>query len=371
MNIVFVRAFLPHLDARMGKYARALIQSGCDVRFIGWSRSQARSDVDSDRTFLFERNAALGGRWRNVFALLAWNFFIFRTLMNLRKEISIVHAVDLESAISAYIFCRVFRKPIVFDIYDHYAETRNIKGLPGRVVSAIERRLAQRADLTILADEARLEQHALKMAKNLMIIENVPDVSLLSTELVIDENKPIKIGYFGVLEKQHRGLENLLEVFSGCENFELHFAGYGPLEEKILEKSRSFSNVKFYGALSHEQGIEKLSGMHCIVGFYYLTVPNHRYASPNKYYEHLLLGRPLLTTFGTPPGKKVIAENTGWALKEGIKPLVRWADELDTRDFMNKGINARNLWDKCYKTYAKEIIGGEYYLRLKKITQND
>jgi hypothetical protein len=82
----------------------------------------------------------------------------------------------------------------------------------------IERKLAQRADLTILADEARLEQHALKAAENLMIIENVPDVSWPINELVVEENKPIKIGYFGVLEKQHRGLENLLEVFLGSKN---------------------------------------------------------------------------------------------------------------------------------------------------------
>ena len=371
MNIVFVRAFLPHLDARMGKYVRALRESEFDVSFIGWARGQACSDIESDRTFLFGRNAALGGRWRNVFALMAWNLFIFKTLMNLRKNISIVHAIDLESVISAYIFCRIFNKSIVFDIYDHYADTRNIKGIPGRLISSIERKFAQHADLTILADEARLQQHALKPAENLMIIENVPDVSWLSNELVMGKNKPIKIGYFGVLEKQHRGLENLLEVFSGSEKFELHFAGYGPLEERILEKSRSYSNVKFYGALNHEQGMEKLSGMHCVVGFYYLTVPNHRFASPNKYYEHLLLGRPLLTTIDTPPGNKVIAENTGWALNEGIKPLVLWAEGLNTEDFLLKGSNARKLWEKYYKNYAKETIGDEYRLRLKRIARND
>lgn len=371
MNIVFVRAFLPHLDARMGKYVRALGQSGCDVRFIGWARGQARSDVESDRIFLFERNAVLGGRWRNVLALLTWNFFIFRTLMSLRKDVSIVHAVDLESTISAYIFCRIFNKAIVFDIYDHYADTRGIKGITGRFISSIERKLAQCADLTILADKARLEQHALKAAENLMIIENVPDISWLSKKMVTEENKPIKIGYFGVLEKKHRGLENLLEVFSGSEKFELHFAGYGPLEEKIMEKSRTYSNVKFYGALNHEQGMEKLSEMHCVAGFYYLTVPNHRFASPNKYYEHLLLGRPLLTTIGTPPGNKVIAENTGWALNEGVMPLLIWADQLKTDDLRSKGENARRLWDKNYKNYAKEIIGSEYCFRLRKIVRND
>ncbi|WP_182284649.1 hypothetical protein [Comamonas testosteroni] len=371
MNVVFVRAFLPHLDARMGKYVRALRRSEFDISYIGWARGQTSSDVDPDRTFLFRRNAALGGRWRNVFALMAWNVFIFKTLMSLRKSISIVHAIDLDSVISAYIFCRIFNKSIVFDIYDHYADTRNIKGVSGKLISLIERKLAQRADLTILADEARLEQHALKAAENLMIIENVPDVSWPINELVVEENKPIKIGYFGVLEKQHRGLENLLEVFAGSEKFELHLAGYGPLEEKILEKSRSYSNVKFYGALNHEQGMEKLSGMHCVVGFYYLTVPNHRFASPNKYYEHLLLGLPLLTTYGTPPGNKVVNENTGWALSEGIESLLNWADQLDIDDLRIKGRNARNLWEKYYKNYAKETIGGEYLHRLNRISSND
>ncbi|MEQ6474919.1 hypothetical protein [Comamonas sp. wu1-DMT] len=371
MKIVFVRAFLPHLDARMGKYARALSQSGSDVKFIGWARGQDRGDADSNETFLFERNAALGGRWRNVFALLAWNFFVFKTLMGLRKNISIVHVVDLESAIFVYIFCRLFNKSMVFDIYDHYADTRNIRGGLGKVISAIERKLAQCADLTILADEARMVQHGLKPASNLMIVENVPDISWPHDELLIEEDEPIKIGYFGVLEKQHRGLENLLEAFSGNKKFELHFAGYGPLEEKILEKVKSCSNIRFYGALTHEQGMKKLSEMHCVVGFYYLTVPNHRFASPNKYYEHLLLGLPLLTTYGTPPGNKVVNENTGWALSEGIDSLLSWADQLDIDDLRIKGKNARDLWEKYYKNYAKETIGGEYLNRLKRIARND
>ncbi len=371
MNLIFVRGFLPHLDARMSKYVKALRKSGFDVKFIGWNRGQIRPNVESDDTFLFERNAVLGGRWRNVFALLVWNFFIFKTLTNLRKKVSIVHVVDLESAISVYIFCCIFRKSMVFDIYDHYADTRSIRGVLGKAISAIERKLAKNSDLTILADEARLEQHALKSAENLMIIENVPDVSCKYDSIKIENNEPIKIGYFGVLEKNHRGLENLLEAFSGSEKFELHFAGYGPLEEKILEKSRTYSNVKFYGALNHEQGMEKLSEMHCVAGFYYLTVPNHRFASPNKYYEHLLLGRPLLTTIGTPPGKKVIVENTGWALNEGVMPLLIWAEQIKTDDFASKGENARRLWDKHYKNYAKEIIGREYCSRLRKIVRND
>lgn len=371
MKIVFVRAFLPHLDARMGKYARVLNNSGSNVKYIGWARGQDKDKAESDEIFLFERNAALGGRWRNVFALLAWNLFVFKTLMRLRKNISIVHVVDLESAISVYIFCRIFNKAMVFDIYDHYADTRSIRGIVGRFISAIETKLAKCSDLTIIADEARMMQHRLKPASNLMIVENVPDISWPHNELLIEEGEPIKIGYFGVLEKKHRGLENLIEAFSGNKKFELHFAGYGPLEEKILESSKCCSNIRFYGALTHEQGLKKLSEMHCVVGFYYLTVPNHRFASPNKYYEHLLLGIPLLTTYGTPPGNKVVSENTGWALAEGVDYLLGWAEQLDIADLRVKGKNARNLWEKYYINYAKEMIGKEYLNRLKIISGSE
>ena len=371
MHIMFVRAFLPHLDSRMNKYVRALKQKGNKVSFIGWPRGPATGTppVTDDGMFLYDRPAALGGGWRNLFALAAWNLYVIRTLYRQRQKISAVHAVDLDSALAAYVFCRLWRKPLVFDIYDHYADTRSIGGPARAVFCAIERFIARHADLTLLADESRYRQHGLEHDAHIMVVENVPDSEVDAIALDPADPGPIRIGYLGVFEPRHRGLENLLEAFAGMPGIALHFGGYGPLNDRLKAASEQHENVYLHGPLTHEAGMSMLSNMHCTVGFYHLSVPNHRYAAPNKSYEHLLLGRPLLTTRDTPPGIRVEQEQSGWALEESVQALHAWRDGVSMQELAIRGRRARLLWDTRYKHYSANTLAGLYHDRLLAMTR--
>ncbi|MCR4158888.1 hypothetical protein NUK34_08485 [Kerstersia gyiorum] len=370
MHITFVRAFLPQLDSRMNKYVRALKEQGDTVTFVGWDRGQTNVPALEDEVFLYRKAAALGARWRNLLALLGWNLFIIRTLFRQRHQLSAVHAVDLDSALAAWIFCRLCSKPLVFDIYDHYADTRAIGGPARMLFNGIERFLARHADLTLLADESRYQQHSLAPASNIMVVENVPASQLLARPLDPLEPGPIRIGYLGVLEERHRGLENLLDACAGRTDVELHFGGYGPLSARIEAVARNHDNIIVHGPLSHEAGLNMLSGMHCTVGFYYLSMPNHRYAAPNKYYEHLLLGRPLLTTLGTPPGTRVTKEQTGWALAETADAISNWLDNVTKAELASRGVQARALWDQHYRQYAHDVYSSQYRSRLEALIQH-
>ncbi len=370
MHITFVRALLPQLDARMSKYAHALKARGDTVSFIGWDRDQANIPAGEDKVFLYNKVAALGARWRNLGGLIGWNIFILRTLFRQRRQISVVHSVDLDSTLAAWIFCRLFGKPLVFDIYDHYADSRAIGGPVRRLFNSIEGFLARHADLTLLADKSRYQQHSLAPASNIMVVENVPASQLPAQPLDPLEPGPIRIGYLGILEKQHRGLENLLAACAGCPDVELHVGGYGPLSSRVEAAARDHDNIIAHGPLSHEAGLDMLSGMHCVVGFYYLSIPNHRYAAPNKYYEHLLLGRALLTTAGTPPGKRVVEEQTGWALAETTDAIREWLANVTKAELVARGTRARALWDQHYRQYAHDVYSSQYRNRLETLIQH-
>lgn len=367
MHITFVRAFLPQLDSRMNKYVHALKEQGDTVSFVGWDRGQTHAPASEGDMFLYRKVAALGARWRNLWALIGWNLFIICTLFRQRRQISVVHAVDLDSALAAWLFCRLCRKPLVFDIYDHYADTRAVSGPARLVLNGIERFLALHADLTLLADESRYQQHSLVPAAHIMVVENVPASQLSASTFDPLEPGPIRIGYFGVLEERHRGLENLLEACAGRPGVELHFGGYGPLSARIEAIAREHNNVFIHGPLSHEAGLDMLSDMHCTIGFYYLSMPNHRYAAPNKYYEHLLLGRALLTTIGTPPGKRVLEEQTGWALAETADAIREWLASVSKAELAVRGSRARALWDQRYRQYAHDVYSSQYRNKLESL----
>lgn len=371
MRVAFVRSFTPEYDGRLKKYLAALRENKAESIFIGWDRS-GRQQEPAGGTFLFKRPGKLGEGWRNGVGLLLWNFYIIKTLWHCRRDLDVIHAIDLDSAVSAWIFAKIRRVPIVFDIYDHYAQTRNIRGLVGLALSAVERFIAKFSSVTLLADESRFRQHGLSQNMvNIQVIENVPHVIWKPSPISLEKGERIRIGYFGVFEKKHRGLETLIDGLDGDDRVELHFAGYGALESYISYRASRSSNIFYHGVMQHEKGVRFLEGMHCITGFYYLTVPNHAYAAPNKYYEHLLLGRPLLTTRGTPPGDKVSVRKTGWALEEGVQPLRDWLAGLDIDDVKLRANNARMVWDEYYKDYYSIKVERGYPELLRRVIKDE
>jgi len=351
--LIFVRSYLSAYDARIQKYFHVMERLGLSYAFIGWRRDE-RPYQPQPYEILYERRGKLGARWKNAFNIIGWNVFIFAALAKRRRQVSAVHAVDLDTALVAYLYCRLFGKAFIFDVYDKYSAVRNITGLAGKMMDALERYLARHADLTLLAGEDRLEQMQLAPGlENCLVLENVPLNATPATALPKFDGK-WRIGYFGVLEPVHRGLEDLMRVAGTRDDVELHLAGYGGLETMAAELAASHENIHYHGPMGSDAGLDLMAQMHVMVGMYYLSVPNHAYAAPNKYFEHLMLGRGMLTTAGTSPGRKVEAFSTGWAIAEGKEALHSWLSGLKWNEVENAGKAARELWDQKYQPYFED-----------------
>lgn len=361
--IVFVRSYISDFDARLGKYFAALGAAGVPFGFIGWNKDGRQAGAAADFHY-YTRRARLGAGWSNALALVGWNLYVLLQLMRERARVRIVHAVDLDTAVAAWLFCTLCRRRLIFDIYDKYTAVRGIGGLAGRLIDALERYIARRSSLTIIVSEERRAQHGLHHSqRNVLVLENVPQDDVGESDPAIAV-KPWKIGYFGVLEPRHRGLEDLLAVCRKRNDVEVHIAGYGGLAEACAAQA---GNVFFHGPMSSGAGLGLMAGMDVLVGFYYLSVPNHAYASPNKYYEHLMLGRALVTTRGTPPGNRAAADRTGWALAEGRQAIADWLDALDAEEIRSRGARARMLWNQKYARYIETHYRGEYVSRIQRM----
>lgn len=364
--VVFIRSFVADFDGKIQKYFSCLNKNNIPFHYIGWARGDAKKISTKKETF-FQKKAPLGGGINNIFNLFLWNFFIFKQLIKKRKNIKVVHAVDFDCALISYIFCRLFKKVFVFDVYDKYTEVRKFPGILTGLINKIEFFLIKKADLCILADENRYAQHGLsKNTQNVIVLENVPSTS----QILISELKEIKadiqIGYFGVLEPENRGLEDLIDAVNMNSNIVFHVVGYGGLSDFMLENSKKNKNIRFYGPKTAEEGLNIMKDMDILVGMYYKTVKNHLFAAPNKYYEHLMLGRAMLTTIGTPPGEKVILNDTGWAVEEGMESLNNWLVSLHRdNSIIRKANNASKLWQEKYANYYLNYYEGNYLMKIK------
>lgn len=370
--VIFLRASEAPIDAKLGRYQRALKQAGIDHVTIYWDRSgQARKDGPNP---VFRLRSLEDSATVVLLKLLCFNLFALMQLLLGRREFRIIHAIDLDSAVCAMLASKFTGRRFVFDIYDSFSDSRGLSGKPKQFVDWLEALVIQQADMAIIADNCRLTQHPPIEASKLLVIENIPETEIQFLPLSDrekDANRPLKVGYLGTLEPKHRGLENLCASAAKLGFVELYIAGAGALEPDIRNWTASCPRIKFLGPQSHQDGLKIMQQCDIIAGLYYQSQPNHAYAAPNKYFEHLLLGRPLLTSKGTPPGNKVEAYNSGWAIDDcaiGILEALTKA-YCDPQLCQQMGANARRLWEEKFATYFERVYATEYVGRLGKLIE--
>lgn len=356
--IFFLRSYILRTDSRLLRYIHVCQSKNLSRHVVCWDKKH--TEIDQSGVTYYRLSAIIGGGILNIVSLIRWNLFLFIQLFRSRKSIVVVHAIDFDTMLPALVFCKLFKKRFIFDVYDKYTDTRGFSGVVARIIDWLENIGCGQADLLLLPDECRIKQMGIKHERNLLIIENVPVFSGQPTAIEIGAEGKLKLAYVGTLEPENRGIEDLMMAVSRRPNVSLEIAGVGPVSELCEEFSRKFENINFHGPVTPEEAMVIMGESHIIVGMYYLTVPNHKFAAPNKYYEHLALGRPLLTTKGTPPGEKVTELGSGWAISEGEASIAQFLEKVSASEVFQKGERARSAWLAHYANYFNDVLLEEY-----------
>ena len=360
-GVIFLRSQIPNADSRLQRYVDIIKEKKNPYLITAWNRENKKIEGE-ENTILYSKKAPIGGGVSNIFSLILWNLFLFRILWKNRKKYIIIHSIDFDTCIPAYIIAKIFRKKFIFDVYDKYTDARNVSSLLAFFIDRIEKYCCMHCDKLILPDECRIKQLNISPNKErVFIIENVPCAQFnLATKEVRKDN--LVFSYVGILEEKNRGIENLLNAVAHNPSVKLYIAGAGKIESLVKEKTEKYPNIVFYGQVSSQKALEILSKSDVIVGMYYKSVKNHLYASPNKYFEHLFLGKVLLTTEGPPPGDKVQKYKTGFAIGETESDILNFIKNIDIDTIKRYSINAKKIWVEKYNNYQERLK--ETYLNL-------
>lgn len=363
---LFLRSSEIAIDTRLQRYSRALAAEGIAHGAVYWKRG-AEPELNSPMLPIpFDAPLAYRSRKKTALRLLALNVFAIHEIWKRRHEVTLIHAVDLDTAIAAWVAGKLTDIPYVYDVYDHYQDSRGITGWARKLAGGFDRLIMRDAAHVILADQCRIGQHDGVPERRHSIIENVPDFRSSRFRhrrgAIPTAGVPLHLGYLGTLEAGCRGIEDLLAVVCSMPGIELDIAGSGALENHVREAAKACPRIRFHGTMPHAKGLAMLESCHVVVGLYYSCNPNHAYASPNKYYEHLLLGRPMLTSNGTPPGNKVTRYETGWAVRDGREAIRAALLEMlaEPEKLEKRGNAAARLWDGRYASYATQSIQKHY-----------
>lgn len=350
-------------DSRVNKYHNYYERAGLDYTIVGWDRKGEGWQKKRYDFYRYQAGEAVGGMkaMRNHFK---WMCFVYKYLKR-HRDVTTIHACDLNAAFPAAVFKCLHKRTVtlIFDACDWFSANFVSNKLLTIIFDKMERFAYRWADKLIICEPEREKQIQFKLREPPLVMPNIPEIGPeLITEIqdkykFNNENPTLAyMGFFG----DSRFLLELLSL-AETEPFNLLIAGYGykPVMDKCKDlKDRD--NVKYFGRVNMVDGLNMENAADAIYAMYCKNIPNHVFAAPNKYYEAMLLGKPLITTSGTIPGDKVKKYDTGWAVEEDVEELGKLLGSLSRKDMVIKGNNAKQLWESTFKDYLSKFFEESY-----------
>jgi glycosyltransferase involved in cell wall biosynthesis len=334
---------------RLERVAECLADLDFRCLAVGWDRTAEHPPVEEKGGFDVLRArfwGRYGGGIRNLYGLLLWNLYLLCLHLKLRPKI--IHAYDFDTILPALIARAFINCKVVYDIADWYAGSKKI-GYLRLFFEKAERLVCRKADFVILAHEKRLKQLGFIPGRWLAIYNTPEDIY---EKLKATEDGAMNEDYFvyvGVLLPD-RGLKQIVASASAVGT-KLIIAGFGPLEDYCRKAAAEQEMIEFLGKIPYERTLELEGNAIAIIALYDPELPNNRLAAPNKLYEAMMLGRPLITTKGTLIGEFVEREGIGITVTYGDVQGLSQALEFfrsNPKECEEMGRRARTLYETQY-----------------------
>lgn len=351
--ICYINRSTVDYDIRLQKYVQACQETNTPYCVIGWDRLKNCFKVYPDE-YQYKVYSPYGNGFKSLFPLIGWVLFVWLYLIKKRRRYKVIHACNIENYLIACP-AKWFGKKLVLDIYDS-------------AIPKIETRAAIKCDALILPNDNRLEQLKLskKDVKHYLEVENVPMFHEgLFKNRIVEFPKTIHLSYVGVMQKEIRGIENILSMVNDDERFVIDIAGTGDgLDQIITEMAKKNNRIHYHGKVNYQTALSIMNSSDFIVALYYLDCVSHKYASPNKYYESLYLSKPVVTTKGTLIGNIVERYNTGYTVNDTKEALIQLFAMTKTCQFMSDYIikcqNCTERWNSVYSSYFDSVTKKKY-----------
>ena len=228
-----------------------------------------------------------------VFFVPFW-MWTFIKLLIFRPEI--IYACDLDSVLPCYTYKVLFRKKLVFDVFDRYAMTSipiNFRILYS-VVNWMEEFFGKHSDALIIAGGQKVLETFVKKPKYFSVLLNCPEDHLPpKTKKSELKDKDLKIVYTGGIRKD-RSLVSVAEAISALNSIQFIIAG--PILDKgVLQKMQESPNVKYEGILEPIDALLLEASSDIMIALYDPKIPWNNITLPNKLFEAMMCGISIIT----------------------------------------------------------------------------
>lgn len=303
-----------------------MLKAGHEVSVIAWDRekqSPPRQDWDGIdiirlRTRLLPKRHRSGSPLWVGLNLILWQWQAYRRALTLNRErrFDVIHCNDLDTLAIGTRLKRKLKIPLVYDAYEIYGYmvTGTVPRWIANIFLWLEKRLIRKVDKIINVGEAQKRYFSSITDKPISIIMNCKP--LQSLEYQRPDNENLTLLYIGSLH-QGRAVPMLVQAVKELPDVRCLIGGIGQPDyvQALKEECSRTSNVTFLGKVPFDDVITMTMKADVVFCMFDPGDPNNQIGMPNKLFEAMVCGRPIICTKGTYSGELTEQEGVGLAVE--------------------------------------------------------
>jgi glycosyltransferase involved in cell wall biosynthesis len=355
-------------DSRVWKISNSLQSMGFTTKVValhseGLPLCENKQGADVERVQLLSRPWP---KWKPV-QLLKYLEFVARVVWR-HRSVDVVHCNDLNALPVGLLIKLLGRNvKVVYDCHEYETEINGLKGFEKTAKRWLERWLIRYADAVLTVSHSIAREYArLYGIPEPHLVLNCPSFveqlkqNLFRERLGIRSDQLIFL-YQGGLSKG-RGIEILLDAFAerSDDRCVLVCMGYGPLESTVQAFAKRSSVIFYHPAVDQKVLLDHTSSADYGVSFIEDTCLSYRYCLPNKIFEYLMAGIPVLTSNLFEMRRLVESETVGLVAEsndpQGFVQALERALDMDTEEMKEnvRRVRQRYCWEEQEKV-LKEV----------------
>jgi glycosyltransferase involved in cell wall biosynthesis len=293
-------------DPRVRQEALSLISMGWRVRLLAWDRdlkapaTECREGVEIERVFLSSKH----GRGTAQVFFYAW-LYLKILYRGLSSDFDVVHCHDLDTLPLGFLLGKLKGKPVIYDAHESFPDMLegSVPRLVRRGLTRLENFLIRRVDLLITVGEKLRHHFVERGARHSVVVGNWKRLEEFTRSAEQNRNVRRRLGIpehaltivcITQLLKD-RKIEELLQAVEETPEVYVIIGGKGVLQEFISKAAEANPRIVFVGFVSGEEIADYTCAADVVYYGFDPGNPNARFSAPNKLYEALAAGRPLIT----------------------------------------------------------------------------
>ncbi len=334
-------------DQRVHRTALSLHNAGYEVVAVGRHFSFTLKDLSSPFRIKHLRIPISKG----FFFYALFNLSVFFYLIFCKFDV--IQANDLDTLLAARLAGKLKGKPIVYDSHELFTEVPELINRPRvrRFWGWLEKHLVKGLKYCSAVSDGVANELKNRYEVHFRVIRNLPLAKSVDNNYQSDRRTII---YQGALNLG-RGIERLIAAMQFIHDTKLLIAGMGDIEDvlkNITYKLGLENKVSFLGRVPHQNLHDITSKATIGVSLEEDMGLNYRFALPNKLFDYIQAGLPVLVS-NLPEMKRIVEKfNIGTTISSDCNAYAL-AEKLN--DILD---NTRqlNIWHENSLKAAKELV---------------